>query len=247
MSSLRIPNNLGVRFFKDNPSLPIYRSGQKCAVESKDAATVILKGISKEKTCTTVPKYVDMCCEFVVDRNHLAHWRDIQTNLVDLVKTRTKNQTMSWKGKSYTVTRYTYYHKSEFSFKRVIVTVSEKTPDDPLPLLYVQYYFTGQEKSITFSASKKRKTNYSVRQSIKDFLNRGDKLSPKQVFATVCKKNGGFENANAADLPSSLQQVYDIKGRQKEKSDEMVELIDMCNMQNQTENPFLRTVSSVIS
>ena len=53
------------------------------------------------------------------------------------------------------------------------------------------------------------------------------------IFERLVKSSGGFEETStSADLPNSYNQIYNLCHKQKSENtkDEIVELIDLCNV-----------------
>ena len=120
-----------------------------------------------------------------------------------------------------------------------------------LSFLFVllQYYFERDEKDISFSythGNSKRDepfkaTTYSVRKEIKSLASKGKK--GKEIIQSLTQSAGGFlETRTVAELPNSLNQIYDLsrKNKIKDTQNELLELIDMCSIQYGLPNAFLR-------
>ena len=125
----------------------------------------------------------------------------------------------------------------------------EKGSCSPFNLFYVQNYFEGGEKDISFSythGNSKRDepfkaTTYSVRKEIKSLASKGKK--GKEIIQSLTQSAGGFlETRTVAELPNSLNQIYDLsrKNKIKDTQNELLELIDMCSIQYGLPNAFLR-------
>ena len=121
----------------------------------------------------------------------------------------------------------------------------------PFNLFYWQYHFEGGEKGISFSCthgnSKRdepfKATTYSVRKEIKCLASKEKK--GKEIIQCLTQSAGGFSEARTvAELPNSLNQIYNLsrKNNMKDRQNELLELIDMCNIQYGLPNAFLREV-----
>ena len=136
-------------------------------------------------------------------------------------------------------------------FHKIVISLSENGSCSPCNLFYVQYYFEGGEKDISFSythGNSKRDepfkaTTYSVRKEIKPLVSKGKK--GKEIIQCLTQSAVGFSEARTvAELPNSLNQIYDPsrKNKIKDTQNELLELIDMCSIQYGLPNAFLREV-----
>ena len=119
--------------------------------------------------------------------------------------------------------------------------------DEPLSNLYVQYYFDNGEHYVDFymrSSSKikekSQQTKFSVRNNVKTLFPK--RMKGKAIFERLAKGSGGFKDAStSADLPNLYNQIYDFCRKQKcnNTKDEIVELVDLCNVQKVLPNAFI--------
>ena len=244
-------------YFNDDTSLPIYGSGKTTPSPTKEIVQLIIGETWPDNVCTATPVYVDRSVEFFVDTSKLIDWKDIRTDMVGgLTRSGTKSFYYEYldcktvcdvvivgtkESHDLEVKRYTYIHKSHPDFHKVIIAVWKKGCKMPFPLFYVQYYFEDAEHPINFFHSHgnskrpddvRKFTNFSVKQQIKTLSQKG--MKGKALFNKISKSVGGFEHARtSAEIPSSYTQIYDIsrKFKNKSKTDETLELIDMCNNQ----------------
>ena len=95
----------------------------------------------------------------------------------------------------------------------------------------MQYYFEGGEKDIsfpyTYGNSKRdetfKATTYSIRKEIKSVASKGKK--GKEIIHCLTQSTGGFSKARAvAELPNSLNQIYDLcqKNNIKDRENELI-------------------------
>ena len=64
-------------------------------------------------------------------------------------------------------------------------------------------------------------------------------MKGKAIFERLVKSSGGFEeDSTSADFPNSYNQIWYIKYTK----DEIVELVDLCNVQKGLPNAFIRDV-----
>ena len=230
------------------------------------ADMLLSRNLSPDKICKSTPTYLTDNREFIVDTTNLTHWKDFRTDMHSgLVRTGTKKHFFSYdivagknelekvnpsNGYKYEVRRNLYTHKNENSFHKVIIRTWKRFESEPLPLMYVQYYFEGEQKIISFNHSHgnsreknpSKKTNFSTRELVKELAMSGKK--GKEIFKEVVSAAGGFEGANSwASIPSSYTQIYDLTRKNKGKSsDEIIELLDMCNQQKALPIAFVREV-----
>ena len=204
---------------------------------------------------------LNITLHFLVDTSALIVWRDIRTELVGgLARSGTKifyfdieNENHAINTSEDNVThvekRRTYKHKSYPNFHKIVISLSESRSCFPSNLYYVQYYFEEGEKDISFSYthgnSKGDKlfkaTKYSVRKEIKSLASKRKK--GKEIIQCLTQSAEGFSKAKTvAELPNWLNQIYDLsrKNKIKDTQNELLELIDMCNMQYGLPNAFLR-------
>ena len=117
----------------------------------------------------------------------------------------------------------------------IVISLSENGSCSPFNLLYVQCYFEGGEKDISFSYTHGNNkwdepfkvTTYSVRKEIKSLASKGKK--GKEILQCLTRRAGGFSKARrVAELPNSLNQIYDLsrKNKIKDTQNELLELID---------------------
>ena len=152
----------GIEFYNGDVTLPIWKSRSSVPVNTKDAVNIIISNSPSEKICRAVPVYVKHSVAFLVDTSALIDWRDIRTDLVgDLARCGTKSFYFYFEKENHTINtseddathvakRYTYKHKSYPDFHKVVI-LSENGSCSPFNLFYVQYYFEGGEKDISFS------------------------------------------------------------------------------------------------
>ena len=213
--------------------------------------------------------YVSKNVEFVVNTSKLVHWKDVKTDMVgvffrsgtksryfnvqdDKVYKDDKVYNASLEEHNLFVKRFTYVHKKYSDFHKVMIIAWKKETDLPCSLVYVQYYFERGEHDIDFSYvhgnSKTQKTfcqtTYSVKENIKSYSKEGFK--GKTVLKKMNQSIGGFEKARiSANLPASLNQIYDIArkhSKSRKQKDEILELVDMCNEQKGLPTAFIREV-----
>ena len=86
------------------------------------------------------------------------------------------------------------------------------------------------------------KTTFSTRKTISDLT--GQNIKGKKAFHKVSYAVGGFENARTvADLPGSYRQITDVNRKSRSnKTDELVELLDLCKSQSINKNIFIRDI-----
>ena len=129
----------------------------------------------------------------------------------------------------YKVTRFVYIHKVNRDFHKVIILVTHCEQRN-LPLVYIQFYFDGNEHDLEpvpchGNNMKKDKlrhsTNASVRENIRKLSTQG--LKGKEIFCKLRDEAGGFEGARSTNyIPSSLDQIYNISRKSKNKTDELL-------------------------
>ena len=79
--------------------------------------------------------------------------------------------------------RYTYKHESYSDFHKIVISLSENGTCSSFSLFYVQYYFEGGEKDISFPYTHKnskrdepfKATTYSVQKEIKSLASKENK------------------------------------------------------------------------
>ena len=82
---------------------------------------------------------------------------------------------------------------------------------------------------------------FSVREKIRKLSKAG--MKGGKVFRKICADGGGFEKARTASgMPNSLRQIYDISRKTISKQDGLVELLDLCQKQKNTQDAFVRSV-----
>ena len=96
-------------------------------------------------------------------------------------------------------------NKDHADFHKIIVTVN-RFNGNYLPLVYVQYYFEGDEHEITSNqlfrgnnlqkGKPRQATNFSERQKIRELSKAG--MKGKKVFRKIYADVGGFEKARTA-------------------------------------------------
>ena len=122
----------------------------------------------------------------------------------------------------------------------------------PLSIFFcVQYYYDNGEHYVDFSMSgcsknkeKSQQTKFSVRNNVKTLFHKG--MKGKAIFESLVNSSYRFEETStSADHPNSYNQIYDLRCKQKSKNtkDEIVELVDSCNVQKGLPNAFIRGVS----
>ena len=143
-------------------------------------------------------------------------------------------------------------NKDHADFHKIIVTVN-RFNGNYLPLVYVQYYFEGDEHEITSNqlfrgnnlqkGKPRQATNFSERQKIRELSKAG--MKGKKVFRKICADAGGFEKARTAnDMSNLLGQIYDISRKSISKQGELVELLDLCQKQKNTPDTFVRSIQT---
>ena len=133
--------------------------------------------------------------------------------------------------------RYTYKDKSYPDFHKIVLSLLENGSCPPFSLFYVQYYFEGGEKDISFSythGNSKRDepfkvTTYPVRKAIKSLASKGKR--GKEIIQCLTQSAGGFSEARTvAELPNSLNQIYDLSRKKKLKIRKMSLACAISNM-----------------
>ena len=167
----------------------------------------------------------------MVDTSALGDPRDVMVDMiVDLKRTKTKTFYFNMENEmlektdivsyDYKICRYIYRHTIYKDFHKIIIAVTDKN-GTRLALVFIQYYFDDKEHSVETDDNKgKRKTFFSVKKGMKDLSAEGKK--PKDVFHSMVKQSGSFENART---------VGDIPTRYKQ--DDLIEILDMCNKQKE--------------
>ena len=68
-------------------------------------------------------------------------------------------------------------------------------------------------------------------------------LKGKEIFCKLRDEADGFEGARSRnDIPSLLDQIYDISRKSKNKTDELLEILDVAASQKNNPNAFVRDV-----
>lgn len=212
--------------------------------------TLLLKDhAEKINICKATPVYIDKNVEFICDTSNFIDPRDISLDLTGFVRTKTKNfyyidESNYVKDEpsiyEFVAKRYIYTHKEHKDFHKVILTITYKGESRPYRFAYLQYYFEGDEHQINFLAGKD-KTTFSNREKIKSLASEG--LRGKQILTNMGQT---FETSRTIlDAPLSLATIYNNsrnESRSEQLSKEVLELIDMCIHENETNNAFLRQV-----
>ena len=112
----------------------------------------------------------------------------------------------------------------------------------------MQYYFDNGEYRVDFSMpgssknkEKSQQRKIFIRNNAKSLLHK--EIKGKAMFERLVKSSGRLEEAStSADLPNSYNQMYDLCRKQKPKNtkDDVVELVDLCNVQKDLKNNFIR-------
>ena len=74
-------------------------------------------------------------------------------------------------------------------------------------------------------------------------------MKGKGIFERLVNSSGGFEEAStSADLPNSYNEIDDLCREQKSDNakDEIIELVDLCNVQKGLPNAFIRDVRTTL-
>jgi len=205
------------------------------------------------RVCSRVPAYVDKNVEFLVDTSQLLHWRDVMSDLSGFTRTKTKKMfykstigVLSKDSSEYdiAVTRFILTHSTHKDFHKVIISLTQKDRTEPEALFYVQYYFDGPEHDIDFSKTiKKEETTFSTRKKIKELSSNG--IKGKKIFQQLAASSDFDSARTVLDTPPSLAKIYDISRKNPEKvkqSDDILELVEMCNLQKDRSDAFLRDV-----
>ena len=149
----------------------------------------------------------------------------------------------------YKVARFVYIRKVNKDFHKVIILVTHREEGN-VPLVYIQFYFDGKEHDLepvpchgnNLKKDKPRhSTNASVRDNIRKLSTQG--LKGKEIFCKFRDEVGGFEGARSTnDIPSSLDQIYDISRKSKNKTDEFLEIIDIAASQRNSPIAFVQDI-----
>ena len=149
----------------------------------------------------------------------------------------------------YKVTRFVYIRRVNKDFHKVIILVTHREEGN-VPLVYIQFYFDGKEHDLepvpchgnNLKKDKPRhSTNASVRDNIRKLSTQG--LKGKEIFCKFRDEVGGFEGARSTnDIPSSLDQIYDISRKSKNKTDELLKILDIAASERNRPNAFVRDV-----
>ena len=119
-----------------------------------------------------------------------------------------------------------------------------------LPLAYILFYFDGKGhdlEPVPYHGNNPKKdkprhsTNASVRDTIRKLSMQG--LKVKEIFCKLRDEVGGFEGARSAnDILNSLDQTYEISKKSKNKTDELLEILDTPASKRNSPNAFVRDV-----
>ena len=210
-------------------------SGPSVPVNTKDAVNIIIANPPSEKIYRAVKVYVKHNVAFLAHTSTLIDWRDIWTDLVvGPARSGIKSFYFDIENENHAIStneddetqvteRYTYKHKSYPDFHKIDISLSKNWSCTPFNLFYVQYYFEGGEKDIsfpyTYGNSKRdepfKATTYSIRKEIKSVASKGKK--GKEIIQCLTQSAGGFSKARAfAELPNSLNQIYGLCQKKKQ-------------------------------
>ena len=113
--------------------------------------------------CRAVKVYVKYNVAFLAHTSTLIDWRDTRTDLVGgLARSGIKSFYFDIEKENHAINtseddatqvakRYTYKHKSYPDFHKIVISLSKNGSGSPFNLFYVQHYFEGGEKDISFS------------------------------------------------------------------------------------------------
>ena len=193
--------------------------------------------------CRAVKVYVKYNVAFLAHTSTLIDWRDTRTDLVGgLARSGIKSFYFHIENENHAIStseddeiqvtkRCTYKHKSYPDFHKIDISLSKNGSCSPFNLFYVQYYFEGGEKDIsfpyTYGNSKRdepfKATTYSIRKEIKSVTSKVKK--GKEIIQCLSQSAGGFSKARTvAELPNSLNQIYDLcqKNNIKDRENELI-------------------------
>ena len=116
-----------------------------------------------------------------------------------------------------------------------------------LPLVYIQFYFDGKEHDLVpvpwhGNNLKKYKPRHSTNASVRDNIRKLSTqwLKGKEIFCTLRDEAGGFEGAQSTnDIPSLLDQIYDVSRKSKNKTDKLLEILDIAASERNSPNAFV--------
>ena len=250
-----------MRFYRNDLLLPINQQEIKQPCETKATAEIIIFGKpADERIASAAPLYVQENVRFLVKAGTgcLADWRDLKADK-GMEKSKIKSfyftmndenvDTASEDKYDYKVTRFVYMQKVNRDFHKVIILVTHREEGN-LPLVYIQFYFHGREHDLepvpchgnNLKKDKPRhSTSASVRDNIRKLSTQG--LKGKEIFCKFRDEAGGFKGARSTnDIPSSLDQIYDISRKSKNKTDEFLEIIDIAASQRNSPIAFVQDI-----
>ena len=221
---------VAVRYFREDPLIPIYSIKER-PVNSKSIAQEIVDGVETHLVSSLVPHQPSENVSFMVGTQYLGHWKDVLADNLgtwrcDGTKTlyyatethsssSTKLQPSSEEKSNLRVTRYLYAYPQTTSFKRIVITVHDKLPEQnysckPTSVqskwqlkspIFLQYYFTDGRKPIFVSPhgnSKKLKPYFRTKESVKTKIKsklpeQNYSCKPKTVLSDMIKETGNFQ------------------------------------------------------
>ena len=210
-------SSVSVRYFRDDPLIPIYSSNKERPVHSKSIAQEIVNGVETHLVSSLVPHQPSENISFMIGTQYIGHWKDVLADnlgtwrcdgtkslyyVTEKNSSGTKLQPTIEKKANLLVTRYLYAYPQTTSFKRIVITVhgrvSVQSKWELKSPIFLQYYFTDGRKPIFVSPhgnSKKLKPYFRTKESVKTLKRKFGqrRKSPQPILESV--NNTFFESS----------------------------------------------------
>ena len=229
-----------VRFYNNDPALPVYRWGLLNGLATDDVAAILLKEqIHLTKIATRVPTCISKNTAFVVDSTKLLNGEDIRCDdMGSWIYTGSKTFSYyldedgkvhrdSENHKEYQLSRQFFKNKSLPSLRKVIITAQNVISKIANDLCFIQYIFSDGEQNVVVQAhgNQKKLDSTIVRgcrrtmKSTKDLIEEKLTVVPlREAAQEVIKERGGIMKINnAGEFPRNRSQVYNINKKTKSK------------------------------
>ena len=130
-------SSVSVRYFRDDPLIPIYSSNKERPVHSKSIAQEIVNGVETHLVSSLVPHQPSENISFMIGTQYIGHWKNVLADNLgtwrcDGTKSMyyvtkknssgTKLQPTIEKKANLLATRYLYAYPQTTSFKRIVIT-----------------------------------------------------------------------------------------------------------------------------
>ena len=232
-----------VRFYNNDPALPVYRWGLLNGLATDDVAAIHLKEqIHLTKIATRVPTCISKNTAFVVDSTKIRSSEDIRCDDMG-AWTYTGSKVFPYyidedgkvhrgndseNHKEYQFTHQFFKNKSLPSLRKVIITAQNVISKITSDLCFIQYIFGDGVQDVVVQAhgNKKKLDSTGVRgyrrttKSTKDLIEK--KLTvvpPWEATQEIIKERGGIMNiTNAGEFPRNRSQIYNINKKMKSKT-----------------------------